>query len=253
MTDPKPNNDPNPNEQGENKAVAPIQAGGALASASLTALVTMLNGVDAAALAGRSGIPLLQFKSREDGTWRYGQRRAAVEEGSLWAVNLLSMRHGWVCFGPDNKPVGERLVPINQPMPAFAELPNLGPTWQEQWSAGMRCTSGTDSGVEVLFKASTVGGINVLAGLIEAVRDRANSGQHGDIVVPVVSLDRDSYQHQKYGRVWIPILTIRDWMSLAGPTPASTPPAAPPTPPTTPPTGPATATAAEQPRRRRVA
>jgi hypothetical protein len=78
--------------------------------------------------------------------------------------------------------------------------------------------------------------------LIEAVRDRLNSGQYGDEIVPVVQLEKDSYQHGQYGRVWTPVLTIVDWMSLRGPEPKR---AVPPPKPASPP--------AEQPRRRRVA
>jgi hypothetical protein len=74
--------------------------------------------------------------------------------------------------------------------------------------------------------------------LIDAVRDRLNSGQHDGKVAPVVQLEKDSYQHGQYGRVWTPVLTIVDWMPLDGPAPAPAPTSPPPP---------------EQPRRRRVA
>jgi hypothetical protein len=90
----------------------------------------------------------------------------------------------------------------------------------------------------VTFKASTVGGIQAIAGLIEAVRDRLNGGQHDDKVAPIVRLGKDSYHHGQYGRVWTPVLDIVGWMPLAGPAPAPSPVSPPPT---------------EQPRRRRVA
>ena len=49
------------------------------------------------------------------------------------------------------------------------------------------------------------------------VRDRLNGGQHGGKVSPIVQLENDSYPHQQYGKIWIPVLTIVDWMSLDGP------------------------------------
>ena len=102
----------------------------------------------------------------------------------------------------------------------------------------MKCLDGTDAGVEVTFKASTVGGTQAVAGLVELVRDRLNSGQHDGKIAPIVLLEKDSYQHSEHGRVWIPVLNTVDWMSLDGPAPTPEPAPQPPT---------------EQPRRRRVA
>jgi hypothetical protein len=66
------------------------------------------------------------------------------------------------------------------------------------------------------------------------VRDRLNSGMHDGTIVPIVRLDKDSYQHPEHGRVWFPVITIIEWVSLDGPAPAPA------------------SSSAEQPRRRRV-
>ena len=51
---------------------------------------------------------------------------------------------------------------------------------------------GTDAGIEVIYKTNTDGGIRKpSSGLIEAVRDRLNSGQHDNKVSPVVQLEKD--------------------------------------------------------------
>jgi hypothetical protein len=74
--------------------------------------------------------------------------------------------------------------------------------------------------------------------VIDQVRDRLNN-EHGGRIVPVVLLEKDSYQHSQYGKVWFPVLNTVDWMSLNGPAPAPAPtPTAPPS--------------VDQPRRRRV-
>ena len=228
------------NERGD-KAIAPTPAASALASVSLAALGAALNSVDTASIAGRSGLPLLTFKRDGSGTWMYGRRRTVVEDGSRWAVNPLTFKWGYICFGEGNKVIGERLVSISLPKPEFTDLPNMGFPWQEQWSVNLKCIDGADAGTEVVNKPTTVGGIQSIAGLIEAVRDRLNSGQHGGKISPIVLLEKDSYPHPEYGRTWIPLLTIVDWMSPEGPAPAPTE-----TPPVSPPP-------AEQPRRRRVA
>jgi len=179
---------------------------------------------------------MLQFKREGSGTWLFGQKKNVVEDNSLWGVNPLTFRWGYVCFSNDNKAL-ERLVPVNQPKPEVTELPDRGFPWQEQMTVNMKCVSGADAGLEVVFKTATDGGIKAIAGLIDAVRDRFNGGEHGGKVVPIVRLEKDSYQNPQYGRIWVPVLPIIDWMSLDGPVPAPAPASPPPT---------------EQPRRRRV-
>jgi hypothetical protein len=223
--------------------IVPAPAKGALTS--LAALKTALNSVSTAAILGRSGQPMLQFKAREtDGTWMYGQRRTVPEEGSQWAVNPASFQHGYICFNDSNKVLDERLVSVGEPKPSLAELPNLGFKWQEEMAVGMKCLTGADAGIEVIFKTTTVGGLQAVAGLIEAVRDRLNSGQHDGKISPIVLLERDAYSHGQYGRTPTPQMRIVDWMPLSGPAPA---PAPAPTP-----TPSATPEPAPQPRRRRV-
>jgi hypothetical protein len=228
--------------KGGDKAIAPAPKGGALAS--LQALAAMFNNVDTRSIVGRSSLPMLLFRSREN-TWGFGQKQIEPQEGSRWAVNVRSFRYGYVCFGDNGKKLDERMVSIDQPMPDRATLPDLGFKWNEQWSVALKCIDGADAGIEVIHPSTTVGGIKAIAGVIDAVRDRLNSGQHDGKLGPIVYLERDSYQHPQYGRVWEPILRIVDWMPLDGPAPAAPPPPSPPTPPTS--------SAAEQPRRRRVA
>jgi len=184
---------------------------------------------------------MLLFKSRENnGTWVFGQRRTIPEEGSKWAVNPLTFKYGYICFGDNNKVLDERLVPVSQPKPLITELPDMGSfEWQEEWSVNMKCLSGADAGVEVVFKATTDGALKAIVLIVDEVRDRLNGGQHDGKIVPIVLLEKDSYQHPKHGPTSYPVLNRIDWMSLDGPAPAPAP--VEPTPPV------------DQPRRRRVA
>jgi hypothetical protein len=241
MTKVKPDHDSDRDHANDNdeRATTPSPAGGALTS--LAALQTALKGVDTTSVAGRSGLPMLQFKRDGDGTWMHGQKRTVVEDGSRWAANPMSFRWGYIAFTNDNKVAGERLVSIAQPKPEITELPNKGDAeWTEQWAVTLKCLDGTDAGTEVIYKPTTVGGIQAVAGMVDSVRDRLNGGQHDGKVVPIVELAKGSYQHGQYGRVWTPVLEIVGWMPLEGPAPA---PAPEPTPPPS----------SEQPRRRRVA
>jgi len=228
------------NDNGEHERpgskIAPAPAGGALASiASLAAaLANVPIGI------GRTGLPTMLFKSREDGgTWGFGQRRTIPEEGSRWAVNPLTIQWGCISFGDGNKVVGERLVPITQPKPLIADMPDTTFPWQEEWSVNMKCLDGADAGVEVIFKATTDGAIKAIVLLVDELRNRLNGNQHNGKIVPIALLEKDSYQHVKHGPTPYPVLNRVDWMSLDGPAPTSAP--AEPTPPV------------DQPRRRRVA
>jgi hypothetical protein len=215
--------------------VAVMPAGGALAS--LAALGTVLNAVDTASVIGRSGMPMLQFKRDGGGVWSFGQKRTIVEDGSRWAVNPTTFKRGYICFNDNNKVLGERLVSVSQEMPDAAQLPDKGFKWSQQWAVNLKCIDGTDAGTEVIYKPTTVGGLQAVAGLIDVIRDRLNSNAHDGKVSPIVLLEKDSYSHPSYGKQWTPILTVVDWMSMSGPAPAPKPASPPPT---------------EQPRRRRV-
>ena len=236
----------NDDGRGSGKTTVPA-AKGSTALMSLAALQSMLNSVDRSTSTSRSGRPLMQFKSRENGTWMFGRNRTVVEDDSLWAFNPTSFMWGWVCFGADKRivPGGEVLVSVGQPLPDVTKLPDKGFPWTEQRAVDMKCISGADTGVEVIFKINTYGGLQAVDELIDTVRDRLNSGQHDNKVAPITTLGKDSYPHKEHGKIFYPVLTIADWMPLGGPAPA-------PTPEPTPTPGP-TSASAEQPRRRRVA
>jgi hypothetical protein len=233
------------NDNDANKApVVVTPAAGAMVS--LAELATALNGVDMSSVAGRSGHPMLQFKSREaNGTWMIGQRKIKPESGSRWAIDPRSFQRGFACFGDANNFLGEKLQPVSKPMLDPTKLPETGFKWQEQWSVNMKCLDGADAGVEVVFKSTTVGGIQAINGVLELVRDRLNGGQHDGNVVPIALLEKDYYSHGQHGKTWFPVLTHVDWMPLQGPAPAPVAPPPPVSPPSSPPP-------AEQPRRRRV-
>lgn len=161
---------------------------------------------------------LLKFLSREGGVWVYGQEGIDVEPESTWAVNPLSFQHGWVCW-KDSKIAGEAMAPVGQPKPMVDTLPDNGvdakgkqTTWDEQMSIRLMCVSGEDEGVEVIYKVSTVGGLNAIKDLAKAVGAKINSGSAD--VVAVVTLANDSYPHKEYGKTYIPVLDIASWMGM---------------------------------------
>ena len=103
---------------------------GSTRSPPWTALGAVLNNVDTTSVVGRSGCRCCSSKRDGNGTWMFGQQRTVPEDGSRWAVNPLTFKCGYVCFGDGNKVLGERLVSVSQPMPDVAELPDKGFEWQ---------------------------------------------------------------------------------------------------------------------------
>ena len=122
-----------------------------------------------------------------NGTWTFGQKRTVVEDGSRWAVNPTTFKRGYHLLR--RRQQGARRAPRCRSAsrcPTSRSSPTQGFEWQEQWAVNMKCLSGADAGTEVVYKTSTVGGVQAIAGLIEAVRDRLNGGQHDGKVSPIV-------------------------------------------------------------------
>lgn len=162
------------------------------------------------------GKPFLRML--RDGGWVYGQQDAEVQDGSSWAINPLSIQHGWCCWPKAddptaNKMLGERMVSVQEPRPPQPE-PIQGVPFTEQRAFELRCMDGEDAGVEVLYKASSRGGLNAIDKLLSALQVQlANTPSHP---CPVVQLQCDSYQHAKYGRIYIPVLDVVDWSDMSG-------------------------------------
>jgi hypothetical protein len=185
-----------------------------LASTSLTQLASVFNHVDTLALRGQTGLPMLLFRAKEPEPWGIGQKRTIPADGGRWIVDLATFMWGYICFPARDKakPI-ERMVPINKPKPPVAQLPDVGGEWPEHWSVNLACVSGPDEGVKVVCKGSTNGGLQAITGLFNTIRDRINTintGEH-DLIVPILLLEQDSYQHPQYGRTVIPLLTIIGW------------------------------------------
>lgn len=160
-----------------------------------------------------------------DGVWIYGAENIEVEEGSEWAINPLSIRHGYSCWTSypakakkKNELKGEVMVGAASPKPGRETLqtftdPEYGDwEWKDQVSFSLMCVSGEDKGVVVLYKTSSVGGLNACGALIETIIKQLDDDPTKP--VPVVLLENDSYTHKTYGKTYTPILKIVSWHGL---------------------------------------
>lgn len=166
------------------------------------------------------GDPFLRLL--KSGKWVYGRDNTEVEADSLWAIHPATLKHGWVCWTDydkadkkKNEIVGEVMVPMTQPLPDQLRLPDTG-RWNGQWTQQLSfivaCVSGEDVGTQVLYKTTSVGGMNAVSELIDAIMKQLD--KDGANPVPVVLLEVDSYNHATWGETMVPIFDIQKWASL---------------------------------------
>jgi hypothetical protein len=177
---------------------------------------------------GGSGMAIL--KMDKTGHWVYGADQTEVEETSTWAVNPFSFVHGYIAWG-DGEVLAEKMVPVADPLPELDPAPpNAKKGWELQVGASLKCMSGEDKGLEVVYNVTSVGGKRAVQKL--ALDIAAQVEQDQSKPVPVVRLKKEHYTHKSYGRIFTPVFDITAWVSLDGQaeeTPASEAPVETPT------------------------
>tara|TARA_R110002020_G_scaffold170207_3_gene359586 strand:+ start:2739 stop:3332 length:594 start_codon:yes stop_codon:yes gene_type:complete len=157
------------------------------------------------------------MKFTKFGTWEFGVDSIEIEDGSQWAINPTSFKHGWIAWGDkshgtEGQKLGEVMVSANEPFPPQPE-PVKG-DWHEQFSFQMACVSGEDEGAQVQYGTSSSGGKKFYHSVVNAVCDQIDASVAE--VVPVVTLGNDSYTHQTYGKIFNPDYEVVKFVTLDG-------------------------------------
>lgn len=158
-----------------------------------------------------SGKALL--KLNKAGIWTFGQANTVLRKGTQLIVNPPSMASGFVAWHK-SKIEAEFMQPISMgPVPLeklHAVESKTG--WQAQVSVELMTQD--EIPVQMLYKASSLGGQEMffdLAGqLVFALSEDPRR------VYPVVELGTTSYQHEEYGTVYKPAVTILGWLDTNG-------------------------------------
>lgn len=161
-------------------------------------------------------MPFLKL-DKHGGGWMYGQEGIEVEPNSRWAINPLSIEHGFVAWHPDDdvtEKLGEVMVPFTKPQPDKLQLPDVGGSWDSQVSFQLACISGDDEGTQVGYTTTSKGGLRAHRTVIDAIIKQLDDDPENP--VPVVELDYDSYEHKnrKYGTIYTPEFKIVAWAPL---------------------------------------
>jgi hypothetical protein len=165
---------------------------------------------------GPSGVVIL--KCDKTGHWVFGSDQTEVEEGSKWAVNPFSFVHGFIAWGA-GEVLGEKMVPITQPLPEMPDAPQGAKKgWEPQVGMALKCLNGEDKDMECRYSATSVGGKKAVQQLAVAIAGAVEKEQSKP--VPVVTLDKDHYTHREFGRIYTPVFTVVDWVTMDGSEPA---------------------------------
>jgi hypothetical protein len=163
----------------------------------------------------------------KDGDWVFGQEDNAVAKGTEAVINPLSIKHGYSCWTNrqpgqgKNENLGEIMVGLNAPLQAIHELPQHSDPvtgnvcqWKDQMSVDVKFIGGKHKGTQVMWKVSSVGGLNAAKGILDEILARLD--EDTAFVCPIITLDSDSYKHPTYGKTYVPKIEVVGWMDLEG-------------------------------------
>ena len=171
-----------------------------------------------AAMAGnlvKSGAPRVDFlKMDKTGEWVYGQDETPVEPEDRAYIDPDGFVHGWQCWANTDLPnvqaalLGSEMAPMDEALPERpAKVPEDGRAWSE--AVGMSCVI---NGVKMVYTTNSVGGRNAFA---ELGQEYIKQGKRDPSrLIAVVKLESDSYKHKNktYGRIYVPIITVVEWV-----------------------------------------
>ncbi|CAB4184308.1 hypothetical protein UFOVP1362_26 [uncultured Caudovirales phage] len=159
---------------------------------------------------GPAGTVIL--KMDKTGHWVFGADQTEIEDGSVWAVNPFSFVHGSIAWG-DGEVLGEKMVSVSQPLPELdVAPPGAKKGWETQVGLSLKCMSGEDKGMEARFSSTSVGGKRAVQTLALAIAEQVEKDPTKP--VPLVGLLVEHYQHKSYGKIFTPVFSIDEWMSL---------------------------------------
>ena len=143
-----------------------------------------------------------------------------MELGTKLVANMAELEVGWIRW-VDKKPAEQKMHLLTEGVRYTRD--QLGyddetewevdkdnkpqDPWQETNTLPMASLDGEEA---YMFNASSYGGRGAIAKLCKQYGSeyRQHPGEF-----PVIELDRDSYKHDDYGKIWFPVFTIVDWVA----------------------------------------
>ena len=154
---------------------------------------------------------------KKTGYWVFGAQENEVQEGSEWAINPLALKTGFIAWGK-GEVAAKHTRAIGNALLLASELPPVPPVAKRGWEKvivmTLVCLNGEDQGTQVEYEQTSYGARKAFSEIVSALQ--AQSAADPTKIVPVVTLDSESYEHKEYGTIWNPIFNIKRWVSMDG-------------------------------------
>lgn len=176
------------------------------------------------------------FLTFKNGEFLAGQDQAEVPIGTRLAVNMQGLRVGWRRWFKDELTDDLTELLVDQmPLKQRNELGDLDEKlWdsddkgnpRDPWQFTNVIEFVSTEGETYIYSTGSKGGLGAIGKLCKAYGKeyRQRPGQ-----VPVIDLERDSYNHKTYGKTYFPVFNLVDWVdedaldAIAGEKPAEEP------------------------------
>lgn len=162
------------------------------------------------------------LRMEKTGEWIFGVDADTVAPGEdLFAVNPSGFEHGYIAWSEEDKgKLGEVMVPVGTPIPDPGPVPVGARAWQPQM--GIRLSALND-GTSLLYRTTSVGGRRAIANLAgelatqigELMTEGVDLNAPDAPIVAIVTLSSEWYRHTKYGKIFNPLITVTEWLSIA--------------------------------------
>ena len=161
------------------------------------------------------------IKMSKGGVWTFGADEIGVDEDDQFAVNPAAVMHGFVCWADTDAGVaagklGEIMALVTDDvapqMPAV--VPPGGAAWAVQLGIQMKGLTGAAKGMDLAFATTSYGGKKAVAGLMSQMGEYFSAKANHIKPVPVVTLGSLSYKHDKFGKLFNPLIDIVKWIEM---------------------------------------
>jgi hypothetical protein len=180
-------------------------------------LAKMIAGIAKSQVGSRAsmgGATLLRLLT--SGSWVFGQGNDEVQQNSKWFVVTPSLKHGH-CVWHESQLVVETMVDMWVDAPAMPASHPTGSPYKEQLSVELKCMTGSDKGQQVLYKTTSLGGLNAMTELKEVIRKRVEDDKEQVYVFPVLTLSSGSYPNKRHGGIThYPTFNYVGWADING-------------------------------------
>lgn len=176
---------------------------------SVTALAASMEQAASAIRNASGDMPFLRLL--KSGEWVFGADDNDVVAGSLWAVDPASFCMGFQAWGEDADLLGEVTQLVTDQPVLRSDLKDVDGEWKPLLGCTLVCITGDDEGLAVSYKVTSKGGIKALGKLMTTLVDRIKAAPADGTYIPVVALGTESYKHKKYGRIYTPLLEVKEW------------------------------------------